>query len=78
MKKTTEVKSAQIREENGRSYVWITGNQDGWSTGQVLCDVHEVSGVLVLMSPFNHRPMAVVADRGQLADWVQAKTGVRP
>lgn len=72
------VETVEIREGKGRTSVWISGSQGGWSTQQVLCDVYEVSGVLVLMSPLNNKPMAVVADRHGLADWVQKETGMRP
>lgn len=70
------VKSAEIREGDGRKSVWISGSEDGWVTSQALCDIHEVSGVLVLMSPFTHKPMAVIPDMARLSGWVHSQTGV--
>lgn len=65
-----KVKTIEIRDKD----VWITGSEDGWNARQVFCDIHEVSGVIVAINPFNQKPMFVVKDREQLEDMVRTMT----
>lgn len=78
-KQTVQVETVEIRTlYEGRREVWIRGKIPGWSTTQKILDVWKVGGVLVVTNPMTMRPIQVLADDGQLHDFVEARTGVRP
>lgn len=64
-----KVKTIEIRED----CVWLTGSEDGWSTQQNFCDLHEVSGFILAMNPFNRKPMFVMKDRDELLAMLRDK-----
>jgi len=64
------VRTVEIRDKD----VWITGSEDGWNAQQVFCDIYEVSGVIVAINPFNHKPMFVVKNRDELENMVRTMT----
>lgn len=71
------VDSIELKESGspGHFYVWLTGSKGGWITSENLCDVYEVSGFLVAISPKSTRPMFVVKDRDELMNMVKTITG---
>lgn len=73
------VKSIEIKDDKarGRKFVWLEGSEDGWTTGQVFCDLYDVSGVIVAINPFNQKPMFVVKDEGEVRSMISTMTGFR-
>ena len=67
-----KIENMELRRTNERATVWISGTENGWKAQQALCNVYEVSGVLVAINPFNHRPMFVVANYDELMDAARA------